>query len=59
MKTITLNEFEQKFLNNVVDTQIDLTSKRLKYYEDISYDYAENALRKELESLLELQKKIS
>lgn len=59
MKTINLIEFEKIVLKKIVDAQIDSTSKRLKHYEDISYDYAENALRKELEVLTELSKKLS
>jgi hypothetical protein len=60
MKTITLNEFEQEYLKDCVSYRINSINKTLLLDDDFGmYDTTENRLRKMLEDLSELEKKIS
>jgi hypothetical protein len=59
MKTVNLNEFEIEFVKKAISDQIAVINRILRFDNFISYDFAENEYRRNLEGLLELEKKLS
>ena len=58
MKIIILNKYEKKILKNYVTEKINYINEQLKHDHHSLYDFYENELRKTLECLLKLEKKL-